>query len=225
MKYYEAYEKRYEKYHSQEGKAWAGDRPSYILDDLLKKYLKDKQNAQVLEIGCGEGQNAIFLMQKGYNVEASDVSSSAIKWCKKAAIAENLDADKFFVLDVLQNNFSKKYDLIYSISTLHMLVLDEDRKKFFDFIWSHLNEGGIAIVSVMGDGENERNNTDIAKSFDEVERCANGQMVKVAQTSCRIVNWQTLFKEIANSKLSVIDNQITGEISGFASSMLVVLKK
>ena len=136
-----------------------------------------------------------------------------------------MDADKFFVLDVLQNNFAKKYDLIYSISTLHMLVLDEDRKKFFDFIRSHLNEGGIAIVSVMGDGENERNNTDITKSFDEVERCANGQMVKVAQTSCRIVNWQTLFKEIANSKLSVIDNQITGEISGFASSMLVVLKK
>jgi len=225
MKYYKAYEERYKTYHNQEGQAWAGDRPSYILSDLFEKYIKDKKEASVLEIGCGEGQNAVFLMKKGYNVEATDVSKEAIIWCRKTALEEHLDPSKFFVLDAINNKLTKKYNLIYSISTLHMLVLDEDRKKFLDFVYSHLDENGIAIISIMGDGIEEKNDTDIAKSFNIVERVANGKTVKVAQTSCRIVNWETFFKEISSSKLMVIEHQVNKEISGFNSSMLVVLKK
>lgn len=225
MKYYKAYEERYKTYHSEEGKAWAGDRPSYILGDLFEKHIKDKKVANVLEIGCGEGQNAIFLMQKGYNIEATDVSKEAINWCKKIALEKHLDPNKFFVLDALNNKLRKTYDLIYSISTLHMLVLDEDRKKFLDFIYSHLTEDGLAIISVMGDGIGEKNNSDITKSFNMVERVVNGKTVSVAQTSCRIVNWKTLFQEIVNSKLMIIKHQISKEISGFNSSMVVIVKK
>ena len=225
MKYYKAYEKRYKTYHIQEGRAWAGDRPSYILSGLFEKYIKDKNIANVLEVGCGEGQNAMFLMQKGYNVEATDVSKEAIRWCKKIALEKHLDVKKFFVLDALSNNFRKKYDLIYSISTLHMLVLDGDRKKFLDFVYNHLTEDGLSIITVMGDGIDEKNNSDITKSFNIVERIANGKTVRVAQTSCRIVNWETFSREILNSKLMIIEHQISKEISGFNSSMVVVVKK
>ena len=58
------------------------------------------------------------------------------------------------------NNNCEKYDYIYSISTVHMLVPDEDRKAFFDFIYSHLNDNGFAIITSMGDGLTERNNSD-----------------------------------------------------------------
>lgn len=176
-------------------------------------------------MGCGEGQNAIFLMQKGYNIEATDVSKEAIDWCKKMALKKHLDPNKFFVLDALNNKLTKKYDLIYSISTLHMLVLDEDRKKFLDNIYSHLAKDGFAIITVMGDGKKEKNNSDITKSFDVVKRVVNGKTVSVAQTSCRIVNWETFSREIFNSKLMIIEQQISKEISGFNSSMVVVVKK
>lgn len=225
MKYYKAYEERYKTYHQQEKMAWAGDRASFILKDLFEKYIPNKSSAKILEIGCGEGQNAIYLMNEGYNIEASDVSKEAINWCKTEARKNGLNKEKFFVLDALENNFSKKYDLIYSISTLHMLVLDEDRKKFLDFVCNHLNDTGVAVISIMGDGINEKNDTDITKSFDIVERNINGKTVKVAATSCRIVNWKTFFEEIANSNLSILEHEICKEISGFPSSMLVVLKK
>jgi len=225
MKYYEAYENRYKVYHNQEKMAWAGDRPSYILSDLFEKYIKDKNVSNILEIGCGEGQNAIYLMQKGFNIEATDVSKEAINWCKKAALEKHLDPNKFFVLDALNSKLTKKYNLIYSVSTLHMLVLDEDRKKFLDFVYDHLTEDGLAIITIMGDGVEERNNSDITKSFNIVERVANGKTVNVAQTSCRIVNWETLFKEISNSNLVVESHFITNEISGFSSSMVVEVKK
>ena len=106
-----------------------------------------------------------------------------------------------------------------------MLVLDGDRKKFLDFVYNHLTEDGLAIITVMGDGIDEKNNSDITKSFNIVERIANGKTVRVAQTSCRIVNWETFSREILNSKLMIIEHQISKEISGFNSSMVVVIKK
>lgn len=223
--YYKAYDKRYKAYHDQENQAWAGDRPSYVLKDIINKYIKNNMDSKILEIGCGEGQNAIYLLQNGYNIEASDVSREAIKWCKKEAKKHDIKEGHFFVLDVLNNKLTKKYDLIYSISTLHMLVRDEDRKKFLDFVHDHLNDSGTAIITIMGDGIKEQNNSDITKSFDDAERIINGKKVTVATTSCRIVNWETFFNELRNSNLSVLNHYINNEISGFNSSMIVELKR
>lgn len=223
--YYKAYDDRYKTYHTEEGIAWAGDRPSYILKDILEKHTQNKSTAEILEIGCGEGQNALYLIKNGFNVKASDVSSEAVAWCKKEAIKNNLNPNNFFVLDALDNKLTNKYDIIYSISTLHMLVLDSDRTKFLDFIYEHLKENGIAIISIMGDGINEKNTTDISKSFEKTERHINGKTVQVASTSCRIVNWENFFKELKTSKLETISHTISTEISGFNSSMIVEVRR
>ena len=224
-KYYKAYDDRYKTYHAQEGVAWAGNRPSFILKDILDKHIKNKELAEILEIGCGEGQNAIYLMNNGFNIKATDVSNEAIIWCKNEAEKNNLNTKNFFVLDALDNSLTNKYDAIYSISTLHMLVLDEDRIKFLDFIYNHLKDDGVGIITIMGDGTTERNNTDISKSFEKVDRNINGKTVQVASTSCRIVNWKTFFKELETSKLEVINHYTSTEISGFNSSMVVEVKK
>ncbi len=223
MKYYEAYDDRYKIYHKEKGNAWAGDLPSKELKDILIKH-GATENSSILEIGCGEGQNALFLLKEGFNLKASDVSSEAIKWCKENCENENLK-NNFFVLDIVNNNFNEKFDFILSVSTLHMLVLDDDRKAFFDFIYSHLNDHGIAIITSMGDGINEQNNSDIAKAFDMVKRNNGAGEVLVPQTSCRKVNWENLIKEITNAHLTVVDNYISSTISGFNSSMIAIIKK
>lgn len=215
--YYKAYEERYKKYHKEKNKAWAGKEPSYILKELLK----NEKNKTILEIGCGEGQNANYLLENGYNVTASDVSQSAIDWCKTTYKFK----DKFFVLDVLNNNHTNKYDVIYTISTLHMLIFDDDRKKFLDFIYNHLNDNGKAIITIMGDGETERNSSDASKAFDLITRNVNGEDVVVASTTCRIVNWNNFLNELSNSNLKPITYYTTSEISGFNISMLAIVEK
>lgn len=229
-KYYKAYDDRYCQFHSQTGKAWAGSKASVILKDILSQY---SPKSKILEIGCGEGQNAMFLKQQGFDVIASDVSSEAISWCKNLAKNNNIDSDMFFVLDILNNNFSKKFDVIYSVSTLHMLVLDDDRKKFWDFIYDHLKNDGSAVVTVMGDGVKERDNCDISKAFDIIEKryfdsdtmTLTDKKVNVASTSNRIVNWDTLFNEIKKSNLEVVKYYLSDQIVGFSSSMIVEVKK
>ncbi|MBO5884291.1 MAG: class I SAM-dependent methyltransferase [Clostridia bacterium] len=224
QEYYKAYDQRYKTVHSQTGLAWAGETPSVILQKILQKY-SINTNSAILEIGCGEGQNALFLQKQGYNIKASDVSGEAINWCKQNSIKNNLSPDNYFVLDVLDNNLKDKFDCIITVSTLHMLVLDEDRKQFLDFIYNHLNKNGIAIITIMGDGIMERKDCDITKAFDLSERDFNNQKIQVTSTSCKIVNWQTFLTELDNSNLKVLDNYISEEISGFNLSMVAIVSK
>ncbi len=223
--YYKAYDDRYRQYHNLTSSSWAEDKPSEILIEILGG-CGVNLNADILEIGCGEGQNALFLMDNGYRVTATDVSAEAIDWCKTQAQKRGLDASKFFVLDILNNSFDKKFDVVLSVSTLHMLVLDRDRKGFWDFVYKHLDEDGVAVVTVMGDGEYTQNNTDITKAFDLVARKDKfGKEVKVASTSCRIVNWAMLFDEIGASNLKVKKHFLSEGIEGFSTSMVVVVSK
>ena len=222
--YYKAYEDRYKIYHEKTGDAWAGERPTFELKDLLDEF-GATEKSQILEIGCGEGQNALFLQENGFDVFASDVSQEAVNWCKDKAKTRNLSPEKFFVLDILDNNLQDKFDFIISVSTLHMLVLDSDRKAFFDFVYSHLNEDGFAIITSMGDGKNEKNDSDISKAFDLIIRNNGSGDYLLPTTSCRIVNWKTLFKEIENSSLALEKHYLSTTISGFNSSLVVVLKK
>lgn len=222
--YYKAYEDRYKKVHKTTGLAWAGDEPSIILKDLFEKY-SINTSSNILEIGCGEGQNAIFLLNENYNIVASDVSPAAIKWCKTKANQAGILKNRFFVLDIVKNKHKRTYDCIYSISTLHMLVLDSDRKAFFDFIYNHLNTNGIAIVTSMGDGEFEKNTSDITKAFELNEREFNNQIINVASTTCRIVNWENILAEVKNSNLQIVDKFVSTKISGFNVSMVLILKK
>ncbi len=222
-KYYEAYDDRYKKIHEEMGCAWAGESSSPTIEKLLKKYHADK-NSSILEIGCGEGQNALNLLLKNFNVEASDVSSEAIKWCKQKAKEFNVDESHFFVMDILDNKLKKKYDFIFSVAVLHMLVDDGDRCKFLRFVFDHLKDDGKAFIIVMGDGQMTRK-TDPCKAFELAERSFEGKTVQVATTSCRMVTWEEYLAELEKANLKVLNYYIDKTIAGFVSSMVAEVEK
>ena len=64
-------------------KEQAGDKP--VFDDWLDKYLNilKKASTPILDLGCGKGNNALYLTEKGFNVVACDYSKEAIKSLKK----------------------------------------------------------------------------------------------------------------------------------------------
>ena len=79
MKYYKAYDKRYKKVHENH-LSWASNNNSKIVEEVMIKY-NILSKSKILEIGCGEGRDARYLLRKGYNIYATDVSEEAIKYC------------------------------------------------------------------------------------------------------------------------------------------------
>lgn len=220
-KYYEAYNDRYQQVH-QKGLQWFSAEPSGIVLEVMGEF-GTKSSANILEIGCGEGRDACCLLEKGYHVLATDVSPAAIRFCREKW---EQWADRFRVLDCLRDRLDDRYDFIYAVAVLHMLVADEDRTGFYRFVARQLSDDGIALIGTMGDGTFEVR-SDIRKAFDLQSRTheQTGQTVLVANTSCRVVTFETFLREIKDNGLSVVKHGITAVEPDFPEMMYAVVKR
>ena len=220
-KYYEAYDERYKQIHSLHLE-WGADVHSPILDEIMDKFNLTLES-KILELGCGEGRDAIYLMKHGYDICASDISSEAVSFCKKKASEY---VKRFIVLNACEDTLDETYDFIYSIAVLHMLVLEEDRNKFLTFIREHLKESGIGLILSMGDGEMERS-SGIDSAFKKQERIhiKTGTKVCIASTSCKIVSFPVLEKELEQNGLIIMEKGITSIKPDFPIIMYVVVKR
>lgn len=219
MKYYEAYENRYQTIHKK-GYSWSSNQPTPIVLNIIKE-LKINKNDRILEIGCGEGRDAIALLKEGYNVLATDISREAIDYCRNLLPEQS---KKFQVLDCLNTSTNDKYHFIYAVAVIHMLVLDEDRQKFYKFIYEHLEEHGLALICSMGDGETEYQ-SNIDDAFDIQKREHVSGDVMVAATSCRMVSFKTLESELQKAQLAIIKKGLTESLPDFNSLMFVLVEK
>ena len=217
-KYYEAYNERYKTVHANDLRCM-GYEHSEIVGEIMSRYSIDKEHS-ILEIGCGEGRDSIRLLSEGYDLLATDVSEQAVTYCKEQYTCYS---DRFHVLDAVGGTHDKKYDFIYSVAVIHMLVLDEDRKAFYSFIKTHLNDNGIALICTMGDGKSERM-TDVTKAFDMSERTFEGNTMLVAETSCRVVTFDTFEQELKNASLSILETGMTAVGTQFPVMMYAVVK-
>lgn len=217
-KYYEAYNERYKVIHKK-GFSWSSDISTPIVLETIKK-LNLSEEDSILEIGCGEGRDAKAILEHGYNLLATDISVEAIDYCKTMMPSFS---NHFTVLDCLNDDNTGKYHFIFAVAVIHMLVLDEDRQKFYEFIRDHLDNDGFALICSMGNGEMEMK-TDIDEAFSLKKREHHSGEVEVAATSCRMVSFKTLEKEINDAGLLIVDKGITSSLPDFNSLMFALIK-
>ena len=217
--YYKAYDERYRAVHRL-GLQWAGDVPTPIVSDVLDRFCPDP-GARILEIGCGEGRDAAPLLSRGRKLLATDASPEAISYCRKKMPQY---AGSFSELDCLRDALDEKYDMIYAVSVVHMLVEDVDRRGFYRFIRNHLRESGVALICSMGDGETEIR-SDASRAFETVERNHPSGPVMVAATSCRMISFEGFRREIAAEGLDIIEEGITSAMPDFDSLMYAVVRR
>lgn len=217
-KYYAAYEERYKTAHAQ-GVSWASSVSTPIVMEVIDKY-GISHSQRLLEIGCGEGRDSRTVLEHGFQLTATDISSEAIAYCKeKMPEYEN----QFSVLDCLSDELDEKFDFLFAIAVVHMLVPDEDRDGFYGFIRSHLTAGGIALICTMGDGEVERQ-SDIRSAFTLQERDHESGKMMVAGTSCRMVSWNTFEKELSRNGFTILEKGMTSSLPDFNSLMYAVVR-
>jgi len=219
-KYYEAYDDRYRQIHSRDLQ-WFCDDPTPIVAETIREFDITLEH-KILELGCGEGRDAYPLLQAGLQVLATDISPAAIAFARKKwpEYAEN-----FAVLDCVAGETDGKFDFIYAVAVVHMLVEDAHRNAFYRFIRKHLTPNGIALICTMGDGQTERQ-TDTHTAFDLQERTheQTGTQVQIAFTSCRMVNFETLRAELRRNGLHLLKEGITWAPPDFPVLMYAVVK-
>ena len=220
-KYYEAYDDRYRQVHAHD-LCWAAREPSPIVMEVIRK-LEISPQAQILEIGCGEGRDAIHLLAKGYDLTATDISPEAIRFCREQ---DPCHEAHYQVFDCIGGELPRKFDFIYAVAVIHMLVEPEDRLAFYRSIGKHLKETGKALVCSMGDGTEARS-SDIRTAFDLQSRRhgETGQELQLAGTSCCMVKWDTFLEEIRESGLKVSESGLTAVEPDFPVMMYAVLEK
>ncbi|MBC8145704.1 MAG: methyltransferase domain-containing protein [bacterium] len=107
------------------------------------------RGATVLDIGSGDGRNAVFLAEQGLAVTAIDVSEVGIaKLAHRAGIAGvSINA---VVADVCSYEISGQYDLIIAHGMLHLLR-PECRDEVLSSMIANTKHGGFNVVAVFTD--------------------------------------------------------------------------
>ena len=221
--YYEAYEDRYKEAYDN-NMLWEIKDFSKDVVKVIDDYNITKNNS-ILEVGCGEGRDTIHLLNMGYhNILGIDYSKTVIAKCNE--LTNNKYVNNFKQLDLIENSLHEKFDFIYSVAVIHMFVLDEHRNKFYNFIYDHLKDNGIALIISMGDGTLEIN-SDLEKAFDDTKRVNinTNKEIMVASTSCRVKKIDEMKKEIQLNNLEILEEKIIDDVPSFNKCMLFIVKK
>lgn len=99
------------------------------------------RRGRALDIGCGNGRNAIFLAQCGFTVEGVDYSGAAIAWAeqraREAGVELGLHHASVFDLPLTTGS----YDLIYDSGCFHHMP-PHRRSPYVELVVAALKPGG-----------------------------------------------------------------------------------
>ena len=115
--------------------------------DVNEFYPIFPKNAQVLDVGCGEGRNSIFMAKLGNRVDAFDISKNGIEKAKRIASQIGVQID-FSCCDLDKFIFEKEYDVILSHGVLHLPYKDV-RDKFIVKMQSNTKIGGFNVIGIF----------------------------------------------------------------------------
>lgn len=100
---------------------FSSGKPSWDVVEVLENRLT---KGRVLDIGCGDGRNAIYAAKLGYDVTATDISEAGISKVKRLATESGLSINSY-VQDMRDFEPTDSYDVIVSHGCLHLLLRDE----------------------------------------------------------------------------------------------------
>lgn len=124
-----------------------GSEPNNTLIEFKNKFSK---TGKILDVGCGDGKNALYLAKQGFsNIDAFDISENAINKLERLARKADINLNAW-VDNLCDFSFKKTYDLIFSFGTLHFVNKDNWHKFIFD-AKENTVIGGFHIIQLFTD--------------------------------------------------------------------------
>lgn len=100
------------------------------------------QPCKTIDMGCGAGNYAVYLAERGFEVTGVDFSQTAIKIARENASRKGVKCN-FFVADVVEelDSVNQTWDFVYGWGLLHH-ILPEQRQKYVENVRRILNPSG-----------------------------------------------------------------------------------
>jgi SAM-dependent methyltransferase len=120
---------------------WSG-RPNV----QLVREVADLPPGTALDVGCGEGADAIWLAQRGWRVTAVDFAATALERGAAAAAAAGV-ADRIDWLRADVTRWSPNADAFDLVSAQYMHLPPDDRRALFARLAAAVRAGGTLLVA------------------------------------------------------------------------------
>jgi 2-polyprenyl-3-methyl-5-hydroxy-6-metoxy-1,4-benzoquinol methylase len=105
----------------------------------------NQQGARVLDVGCGQGRDALFIGRIGHRVVGVDIAAHGVRDMLAAAEAENLNITGD-VADITTYSPSGMFDVVLIDRTLHMLPQNAQRDVLTKLI-GHIKPTGWLLIA------------------------------------------------------------------------------
>ncbi len=146
---------QYDSLYTAEKDVFGGGRPESAVQKL-SDYLPE---GTVLDVGGGEGRNALYLAEQGYTVSVYDISKVGLDRLDTTAKERGVHIDTH-VVDITNENIDEIFDSIIITFVLHHMDT-EDATKLIAHAQEHTSDDGVHIISTFSNqgGLYERNKT------------------------------------------------------------------
>jgi len=135
---------------------WDIERPDYNLIEVVKELPINRCKA--LDIGCGTGDNSIWLAKKNFMVTGTDISKIAIETARGKAIKANVKC-AFITLDFLKSKVEgAPFGFAFDRGCFHSFSLNKERKKYAKNVAAHLKKDGLWL-SLIGCADDKPRDT------------------------------------------------------------------
>ena len=122
-----------------------GLQPNVLCYDVLRMCPPNKYR-KLLEIGSGEGKDALFFARNGYEVTAFDIAQSGIEKTLRLSDMYRVPI-KAFRADMMEYHLKEQYDIIYSSRSLNYLR-PEIKGKMMEEYKDHTVKNGYNALNV-----------------------------------------------------------------------------
>jgi SAM-dependent methyltransferase len=134
---------------------------------LLQYAIRDRQPGRAVDLGMGEGRNAVFLAAKGWQVTGVDISPEAIKQANARAVAAHVsihaitdDLDRF-------DPGCAQWDLIvllYMHAWFH-----ESKRNVPEVLAAALKPGGLLVIEGYAGDQSAFQTNEVVRDFDKLK--------------------------------------------------------
>jgi SAM-dependent methyltransferase len=146
-------EKRFKERYKTEDTPWDIGKPDFNLTETLTQ--KPIKSCKALDIGCGTGDNSVWLAKKHFQVTGTDISEIAIEKAREKASKSDVRC-AFLVIDFLRNQIEgAPFGFVFDRGCFHSFDSGEERKRFAENVAACLEKNGLWL-SLIGNADERR---------------------------------------------------------------------